>query len=52
MLTFYRSKPFNLEAKYPQEAAVPQADLQPGSFTVNKVVSAAGGEAFRIKEKV
>ncbi|XP_040356470.1 heat shock 70 kDa protein 4-like [Ixodes scapularis] len=52
MPTFYRSKPFNLEAKYLQEAAVPHADLQPGRFTVNKVVSAAGGEAFRIKEKL
>ncbi|KAG0427725.1 hypothetical protein HPB47_025250 [Ixodes persulcatus] len=52
MLTFYRSKPFNLEARYPQEAAVPHTDLQLGSFTVNKVLSATEGEAFKIKVKV
>ncbi|EEC10411.1 heat shock protein 70 (HSP70)-4, putative [Ixodes scapularis] len=35
MLTFYRSKPFHLETRYPQEAAVPHPDLQLGNFTVS-----------------
>ncbi|CAN8032264.1 unnamed protein product [Ixodes persulcatus] len=52
MLTFYRSKPFSLEARYPKEAAVPHPDLQLGSFTVDKVVPAAEGEASKIKVKV
>ncbi|KAG0436196.1 hypothetical protein HPB47_018084, partial [Ixodes persulcatus] len=37
---------------YPQEAAVPHPDLQLGIFMVNKVVSAAKGEASKIKVKV
>ncbi|KAM7304891.1 putative heat shock protein, partial [Ixodes scapularis] len=52
MLTFSRSKPFNLEARYPQEAVVPHPDLQLGSFTGNKVVSAAEAGASKIKVKV
>ncbi|EEC08648.1 hypothetical protein IscW_ISCW006703 [Ixodes scapularis] len=51
MLTFNQSKPFNLEARHPQEAALPHPDLQLGSFTVNKFVSAAEGEASKIKAK-
>ncbi|XP_040360808.1 97 kDa heat shock protein-like [Ixodes scapularis] len=51
-LTFYRSKRFNLEARYPQEAAVLYPDLQLDSFTVNKVVSTAEGEASMITVKV
>ncbi|KAG0421369.1 hypothetical protein HPB47_002734 [Ixodes persulcatus] len=46
-VTFYRSKPFNLEATYPQEAAVPHPDMQLGSFTMNKGVSAAEDEASK-----
>ncbi|KAM7306126.1 putative heat shock protein [Ixodes scapularis] len=52
MLTFSRSKPFNLETRYPQEAVVPHPDLQLGSFTGNKVVSEAEGGASKIKVKV
>ncbi|CAN8026400.1 unnamed protein product, partial [Ixodes persulcatus] len=44
-----RAEPFNLEARYLQEAAVPHPDLQLDSFTVNKVVSATDGEASKIK---
>ncbi|EEC03573.1 heat shock protein 70 (HSP70)-4, putative [Ixodes scapularis] len=51
MLAFYRSKPFNLEARYPQESAVSHPDLQLDSFTLNKVVFAAEGEASKIKVK-
>lgn len=52
MLTFYRSKPFTLEARYPPEAAVPHPDPLLGSFLVNKVCPAAEGEAAKIKVKV
>ncbi|CAN7974693.1 unnamed protein product, partial [Ixodes persulcatus] len=43
-----RAEPFNLEARYPQEVAVPHPDLLLGSFTGNKGVSAAEGEASKI----
>ncbi|CAN8005972.1 unnamed protein product [Ixodes hexagonus] len=52
MLTFYRSKPFALEARYPPEAAVPHPDPVLGNFMVNKVCPAAEGEASKIKVKV
>ncbi|CAN8023431.1 unnamed protein product, partial [Ixodes persulcatus] len=44
-----QAEPFNLEDRYPQEEAVPHPDQQLGSFTVNKVVSAAEGEASKVK---
>ncbi|EEC06828.1 hypothetical protein IscW_ISCW004153 [Ixodes scapularis] len=32
-----RAQPFNLEARYAQEAAVPHPDLHLDSFTVNRL---------------
>lgn len=52
MLTFYRSKPFTLEAKYTAEAAVPYPDLQLGTFNVNKVAPSSDNEATKVKVKV
>lgn len=52
MLTFYRSKPFSLEARYTADAAVPYPDLQLGVFNVNKVAPAADNEATKVKVKV
>lgn len=52
MLTFYRSKPFSLEAKYTADAAVPYPSLTLGTFSVNNVSPASDNEASKVKVKV
>lgn len=52
MLTFYRSKPFVLEARYPADCGVPHPDLQLGTFLVNKVVPSSEGDSAKVKVKV
>lgn len=52
MLTFYRSKPFSLEAKYTADSGVPYPSLTLGNFNVNNVAPASDNEASKVKVKV
>ncbi|XP_064482232.1 heat shock 70 kDa protein 4-like isoform X2 [Ornithodoros turicata] len=52
MLTFYRSKPFMLEARYPPDAGVPHPDQHMGTFLVNKVAPGSEGDSAKVKVKV
>ncbi|XP_041864601.1 heat shock 70 kDa protein 4a [Melanotaenia boesemani] len=52
VLTFYRKKPFTLEAYYNNPKELPYANATIGQFLIQNVVPQASGECAKVKVKV